>query len=381
MTTVSATQYNSYYSATQSKTASTAYNKTASTAQSTSTGATNVTLSDEAKSTLSGKDFATVIAEAREKLDELMSDAKVTSPFADGQMAIDLNKLDRRELFAIASNADDQFTEDEQKAAAIALQDRFDAALKGPAAVARVTDEVADIYKAALDFLTVASAEEKQTPAWAEKKAAVEEALRQLAADPAQPPDVESDPVADYLKRIETGDVSEPRPFSDVASDARTALDKQYAEAKANGKILVFRQGYSNGQLADFSKFDSRSISAIALNQDGKFSAQEMSSAKSELHARSGAALLACIKNTTEGDPTGLSKNIISAFNSLSSEVREAAGWSPELYNAALANYESSAKMADMFKQLTSSNTASGFFGTGGGSSGNSGGTSLLDFL
>src|ERR1700710_2580149 len=74
-----------------------------------SANATNVTLSDQALALLAAqsttKDFATVTADARTALDALYKDAKVTVPLAGGKPTIDLSALDRRTLFAIASNS------------------------------------------------------------------------------------------------------------------------------------------------------------------------------------------------------------------------------------------------------------------------------------
>ena len=139
MTTVSASSYASYYqtastyAARQSSTAA-ASNGTGTTGRQ---GGDTIILSAAAKKAMAEKDFAAVTADARTALDDLLAAAGRTSPLdANGHVAIDLSKLDRRELYAIASNSDDQFTEDEQAAAKDEMNDRFDAALAGPLAVA-----------------------------------------------------------------------------------------------------------------------------------------------------------------------------------------------------------------------------------------------------
>ena len=370
MTTItSATQYSAYrYLATATTTSSTAGSSSGAgdnNSSSSGNSATSITLSSAALSAMGVKDYATVIAETRTALTKLLDDAEATSPLKDGKLAIDLSGLDRRALFAIASNAGGQFTDDERSAAAIELSNRFDAALTGPAAVARVTGDGATLYKAALDFLDGASDEEKATDVWKTRKAATLEAQKQLAADPATLPDVANDPVADYLRRSETGKTGELRDFGDVATDVRAALDKQAADAKAAGKELVFSKFRKNGQQVDFSQFDSRSLSAIVLNKDDKFSVEEVNAAKSEIRTRSGQALLASFKSaSSSGDPTAFALNLISAYSSLSAEERTAVGWTQSFYDNALANYQSSAKIAEMFASSTQSDSvSSGFSG------------------
>ena len=370
MTTItSATQYSAYrYLATATTTSSTAGSSSGAgdnNSSSSGNSATSITLSSAALSAMGVKDYATVIAETRTALTKLLDDAEATSPLKDGKLAIDLSGLDRRALFAIASNAEGQFTDDERSAAAIELSNRFDAALTGPAAVARVTGDGATLYKAALDFLDGASDEEKATDVWKTRKAATLEAQKQLAADPATLPDVANDPVADYLRRSETGKTGELRDFGYVATDVRAALDKQAADAKAAGKELVFSKFRKNGQQVDFSQFDSRSLSAIVLNKDDKFSVEEVNAAKSEIRTRSGQALLASFKSaSSSGDPTAFALNLISAYSSLSAEERTAVGWTQSFYDNALANYQSSAKIAEMFASSTQSDSvSSGFSG------------------
>jgi len=77
--------------------------------QSDSNAATNLTLSDAARAQLASastlKDFTTVTADARTTLDGLYNRAKVKGPIdADGKATINLSSLDRRSLFAIATN-------------------------------------------------------------------------------------------------------------------------------------------------------------------------------------------------------------------------------------------------------------------------------------
>jgi hypothetical protein len=362
MTTISATTYSPYYSTTTTSTAvATTTASTSSSTGSSAQSATNVTLSDAAKAALAQVDFGTIIAQTRAALDALFADG--TKP-ADA----DLSKLDRRQLFAISSNANNQFSADEQAAAKTEQQNRLDAALTGPLAVARVTDDIENIYTAALAYLDGASTEEKATPTWTAQRDALLDAQKQLAANPNATPAVDGDIVADFIKRATAGDTGALRDFSDVATDARAALDAQYASAKAAGKDLTFNGVQKKGHPVDFSQFDSRSLSAIALNQDGKFSVDEVLAAKQAVSQRSSATVLAGLK-AAASDPASFAKNLLSAYASMSPEERSAAGWTDKLYNAAVANYRTASQLANIFGDANSDNT------------GSSGALSLLDVL
>ena len=348
MTSISATStYSAYYPALTSSVAASGTASTSTPAGSNSSSATKVTLSDAALAAMNQPDFGTVVTQTRAALDALLVNS--TKP-ADA----DLSKLDRRQLFAIASNAQGKFTADEQAAAKSEQQSRLDAALAGPLAVARVTDDIEGMYTAALTFLDGASTEEKATPAWTTQRAALLDAQKQIAANPDKTPNVDGDIVADYVKRMTSGDdTATLRDFSAVASDARAALDAQYAAAKAAGKSLGFGTlAGKNSVAVDFSQFDSRSLSAVALNQDGKFSTLEVFAAKQAIAQRSSKTILAGL-NSAASDPATFAKNLISAYGSMSPEERQAAGWSEQLYSAAVASYNTASNIANIFGDAT----------------------------
>lgn len=316
----------------------------------TSSAATNVTLSDTARAALAAKDYATVIAEARAALSKIMTDAGKDTPIADGKLTVDLSSLDRRALFALAANGEGKFSTEEQQAAALDLQNRFDAALAGPAAVMRVTGDYKGLYSAAAAFLDGAGEEQKATPIWKAQREAVAAGLKQLETKPdAAPTGIAGDPVAAYLNRAAGGQTGQARPISDVASDVRTALDKQYAAAKAAGTRLIFSTRFGTGQQADLSAFDSRSLSSIALNTSDKFNETEQLAAKRELRSRSNAAMLAGLKQAgSSSDPTAFAKNLMSMYGSLSTEERQATGLNANFYQTVLDNYRTSSKIAQM---------------------------------
>ena len=350
----------SYRSVASSATASTAATTTTTTtpASTTSQGAaTNVTLSAEALAAMATKDFITVVADARAKLDTLLKDAGRTNPLEGGKMAIDLSSLDAREIFAMAT--DTSFTADEQSAASLEMQRRFEAALAGPAAVAKVSGNYQGLYKAAADYLDSLGPEEKAGADWIAGRDALTEGLKQLQTDPKKIPDAgDADPVALYLALAQAGQTTQPTSITDVATSARKALDKLYADAITGGKVPTFNKQTSVGTYIDMSRFDSRSLSSIVLDSTGQFNEQETRAANTALRDKSGAALLAGFNNAAKSsDPTAFSQNIISIFSSMSAEERQAAGWSDKFYDAAVESYAATTKLTQMFADAGGTST------------------------
>lgn len=332
----------------------------------TGSGATNVTLSEAAKAAMAAKDFTTVIADARATMDKLLLDAKKTTPLKDGKLDVDMSKIDRRDLYAISSNGEQKFTPDEQKAAQIELQRRFDQALAGPTSVGRVTGKIDGLYTAALAFLDLAGTEEKASVAYVDARKAVEAMIAKLKTDPGTLPGaVPNDPVNDYMKRLADGETEGPRAIGDVGSDARATLDAQY---KAGGTV------------PNYKDFDSRSLSSVALNTGNDFSDAEVRAAKNEMRSRTGAAVLAALKSSDAAtNPAGFSENIISLYGAMSTEERAAAGWSDNLYSAAVSSYQTASKLASMLSQASSSGGS--IFGGSSGSSGSGDKMNLLSYL
>lgn len=371
MTSIGATTSSSGYSSTYATLLANAQKQAASAASAASaytsgnSSATVVTLSEEAKAAMALKDFVTVIADARSTMDKLLTDANVTSPLKDdGTVAVDLSKVDRRELYAMSINAEQKFSPDEQKAAQIELQSRFDQALAGPTAVGRVTGKVEGLYTAALAHLDAMGPEEKATSAYADAREAIETMIAKLKDDPGTlPGTVPNDPINDYMQRLAEGETGELRDITDVGSDARATLDAQYDAGAAT---------------PDYAEFDSRSLASVAINTGGEFTEAEVRAAKSEMRSRTGAAVLSALKNSDAAtNPAGFSENIISLYGAMSAEEREAAGWSDNLYAAAVSSYQTASKLASML----GSSTGSSVWGGSSESSDSGDKMSLLSYL
>lgn len=320
--------------------------------------ATNLTLSDAAKAKLASDaatpDFTTVTNDARAALDRLYTAAKVTSPVgADGKTTIDLSSLDRRSLFAIATNNGGKFTPDEQKVASSELTNRFNAALAPAAAATSLTKNYTVVYKAALDYLDGASGEEKATATWAAQRAAVLKGYEAAKQKPdTAPSGISGDPVASFLAQNPDGvPVGTTKTFTTVATDARAALDAQAKLAAENKTELVYDPKRKFGQLVDFSSFDNRSLSAIALNQDQKFSNQEIYAAKKELDTRTRTSILSSLKQSQQsGDPSQLSLGILQSYSAMSDEERQASGWTPSFRDNVLQSYKTTSNILSILQ-------------------------------
>lgn len=327
--------------------------------------ADTVTLSDAARAALAEKDFATITTDARATLDALLAAAQVASPLKDGALAVDLGKVDRRELYAMSINSNQNFTVDEQKAAAIELQNRFDQALAGPTAVGRVTGSIKGLYTAALAYFDGMGPEEKATAAYADQRAALEQMLNKIEAEPGTLPGaVANDPIDAYMQRLAAGETGGLRDIGSVAADARATLDALYRS--------------SGGTRPDYSDFDSRSIAAVALNSGGRFSAAESRAARAEMRSRCASALLQGLKSAgSSTDPGAFAQNVISLYGAMSPEERAAAGWSDNLYAAAVASYQSASKLGSLLGAATGSTIWSG----SASGSADTGSFSLMDYL
>jgi hypothetical protein len=322
--------------------------------QSDLSAATNLTLSDGARAQLASasttKDFAAVTADARTALDNLYTATKVKGPIGDnGETTIDLSSLDRRSLFAIATNNGGQFTPDEQKVASTELGNRFNAALAPAAATSKLSGDFSTLYKTALDYLDGASNEEKATATWSAQRAAVVKGLQATQQNPTTAPTgIANDPVAAYLAQntagsaTPTGGATAPPDISSVAQSVRATLDAQEKVAAAAGKP---------SQQPDFSSIDNQSLAAISLNQDSLFSKQESFAAKQELDSRNRATILSALKQSlSSGDPTQLSLGILNTYSSMSDEERQAVNWTPSFHDNVVASYQSTAHLMSMLK-------------------------------
>ena len=148
-----------------------------------------------------------------------------------------------------------------------------------------------------------------------------------------------------------SGPTTSTASFADVATGARAVLDAQAAAAAANKTELVYDPARKFGQLVDFSSMDNRSLSAITLNQDQKFSNQEIYAAKKELDSRTRASILSSLKQSQQsGDPSQLSLGILQSYSAMSDEERQASGWTASFRDNVLQSYKTTSNILSILQ-------------------------------
>jgi hypothetical protein len=283
-----------------------------------------------------------ISARTRAQLADLLQSLGISSPLnADSRLAVDMSGFDRRQLFAMASDTTRDFTTDESKAASLELTRRFDAMMASAVTAARGAGTVKSLYTKTLDYLAGAGPEEKASAPWQKQKAALESGLAQIASDASTlPADNADDPVLAYLDRI-TGKGDSTRTPEDLAKDARSVLDLQDTS----------KRRASEGP--DLKEFAADMLSAIALDESGKFSPTEISAAKRELRQRANESLLAALKGASgTGD---FANRVMDLYGNIGASERQAIGLSDRLYQTAMSSYRTALKLDAMGQQLMKS--------------------------
>lgn len=376
-----------YVSPTQGSTQGTSDPLLQDTNSSSQGSATDVLLSDAAKAYLAGTGdtapapalpLATLAANARAWFDEQYKAKNITSPIADGTVALDLSGQSRESLIAIATNAQNLFSDDEKTAATRELQARFKDAVSPYVAIARKTGNYAALYQAASDYLDKAGPNERATQSWQDAKKAVVDGLAAAKAHPGQAPalDNPNDPVSALLAVREASDVDPSASADALAANARAMLDDQANAAADAGSELVFNASETSGQLVDFSKFDNRTLAIVALNTGPKFSDEEAAAAKTELNQRTRTTMLSVL-NPSSGAASGVDINLglLRTYENMSDEERSALGVTESVTNRLIQNYQT---MQSLQSAFTGSALNPGMMGMSallsGGSDGGSGG-------
>jgi hypothetical protein len=323
---------------------------------------TTVTLSDQAKAYLAqsadsaGKDqpsTATLAANARRWLDDQYKTLGITSAMINGQTAIDLSGQSRATLSVIAANVDKQFSKDEVTAAANALTQRFDTAMPPYTVIARHTGNYAGLYEAAIGYMDEADPAERATDRWTTQRQALADGLSAARRSYGKAPDTGNpdDTVRALLDKPTAGGATGSDTSSaGVASRARAMLDDQANSAKDKGLQLVFDRGRKTGQQADFSNFDNRTLAAVAVNQDQKFSVEEVRAAKSELDLRTRRSILASLDPSTNGGGTAnASLALIKQYSTMSAEEKSALGVTDAVMGRLVDNYRRSLSIQSAF--------------------------------
>ena len=335
--------------------------------------ATAVILSDAAKAYLAGATDtsttpsvspATVAANARAWLDEQYKAKNIKSAIVDGKVAVDLKGQSRESLVAIASNAQNLFSDDEKSAATGELQARFKDNLAPYIAIARKTSNYVALYQAASDYLDKAGADERATKSWQDAKKAVVDGLAAAKARPGQAPDTgnANDPVKSLLaQRTANGSAGADATADAVAANARAMLDDQANSASDAGTTLVFDSSDKSGQPVDFTDFDNRTLATMAINKDDQFSSEEAFAAKTELNRRTRTSMMG-ILNPSSGTTSGADMNLglLRSYEKMSEEERAALGVTDAVTNRLIQNYQTLQSLQKAFAGSSTNPTMAG---------------------
>jgi hypothetical protein len=331
----------------------------ASATSSQASSSTTVTPSDAAKAYLarnvtksaaSAPTAAELATSARTWFDQQYKSLGISSAMLDGKVAVDLTGQSRATLSAVASNGQgmfskDQgmFSKDESAAATEALQSRFDAAVSPSVVIARHNGDYASLYEAALKYMNEAGTDEQATTAWQDQKQALVDGAAAAKKAFGKAPDTgdANDPVQALLsKATSSGSITATADIASVAANARALLDDQENSAKDKGTELVFDRSRTNGQQVDFSKFDNRSLAAVALNQGSSFSNDESRAAKTELDQRYRTSILNALSPTTSSSAsTNGNFPLLQQYAGMSDEERSALGVTASFTNSLVQSY------------------------------------------
>ena len=306
--------------------------------------------------------LATVAAAARAWFDEQYKDLGIDSAMLDGEVAVDLTGQSRATLSAVASNAEDLFSDDEIAAAESALQSRFDDAIAPHVVIARHTGNYARLYQAALDYLDRAGPDEQATAAWQGQKKAVSKGLAMAKAAFGKAPDTgdPNDPVHKLLgKTTASGSPLSDTSAEAVAANARAMLDDQINSARDNGTQLQLNPSRRSGQPVNFTKFDNRSLATMVLNTDSTFSPAEAYAAKTELDKRARETMLSAV-TSDDGYGSG-SLGLLKVYAKMSDEEKAVLGITDAVTNRVIQNYDTTISIQNAFG-------GSSLYGNGGSS-------------
>lgn len=319
---------------------------------------TNVTLSEQAKAylaqnadTTNEATAAALAKNARTWFDDQYKTLGISSAMIKGQVAVDLSGQSRATLSVVAANADGTFSKDEMAAASTALKSRFDDAMAPYAVIARHTGDYGSLYKAAISYMDQAGPAEQATRAWKDQRQALVDGAAVAQKSFGKAPDTgnANDTVRALLsKTTATGPVGSGASSATVAGQARAMLDDQINGAKDKGTQLVFDRSRKTGQQADFSAFNNRTLAAIAVNQDSKFSGEEVRAAKSELDQRTRKTILSTLDPSSGGGANN-SLALIKQYSSMSTEEKSALGVTDDVMGRLVQNYRRSVSIQNTF--------------------------------
>ena len=138
--------------------------------------------------------------------------------------------------------------------------------------------------------------------------------------------------------------------FSKLTSDVRATLDAQYAADKTAGKA---------SSTPDIAEYSGRALAAMALNRGGDFSGKEVAAAKAELRERTREQFTSAVGGSNMlSSLATYNQQLVSKYDAMSSEEREALGWTDKV-RASAASFVGTSSQPSLFDQLGDIGTSS----------------------
>jgi hypothetical protein len=172
--------------------------------------------------------------------------------------------------------------------------------------------------------------------------------------------------------------------FTALSNEVRSTLDAQYAAAKSA----------KTTPKPDLSQMSGRALAAIILNKTAGFSSSEIAAARKELGNRTRADFASAISGGASLSAlTVYNQQIVSQYDAMTQEERDARGWTDKLrssaaaFTTAMANGSAASSLFDILGDNSNSDGTATYTdaltGWADASSGNSTSTSssLLDML
>ncbi len=247
-----------------------------------------------------------VASAARGAIDKLLAAAGTKDAMSNGAPTIDMSGLDRRSLFAVASNQGGGFSAGEQAVAAYTMAGNFANALAGPVSASHITGDYAAIYKAGLAYLDKAGPEEKATAAWTSTARRPDQGPAGGDLEPRRP-------ARGHSQRSGRGlcdgacrrDPDDDQPRHSQGGRRRALLCwTPNTPAPPDGQADAI----------DLSSFDDRALAAMALDKGDQFSSREIAAAKAEIRTGPRAACRAMRRTAGPTHSSALGSDLITRY-------------------------------------------------------------------
>ncbi|MCX6052365.1 MAG: hypothetical protein NTZ60_07600 [Campylobacterales bacterium] len=149
--------------------------------------------------------------------------------------------------------------------------------------------------------------------------------------------------LADAVSNPSLQTFSKDKNFGQVAKDARTELDAQYALMKKSGKLFDTNSNEGEDWHSVFQNFDRRALYGVSSNEGGSFSKEEQDMASSLMSQQQGLAmglysgptrLEDSFTDQFSGDIAAKMKEAVAFLNNVSAEEKSSGTWMSSITTA-----------------------------------------------